>query len=116
MCERHDVSTGAAQEPEILTYINEHFDTHFTDADKVNHFADDMERRLAAQDGLARALDPVVNPSEQTRRIAFKSFFEDTLEDMIDANFEIYKKIVDDPNFGDLFRAVMFKKIEEGMQ
>lgn len=101
---------------EILSYINENFGTNFTDADKVNHFAGDMERRLAAQDGLTRALDPAVNPSEQTRRIAFKSFFEDTLEDMIDANFEIYKKIVDDPRFGDLFRAVMFKKIEEGMR
>src|SRR5262249_35488451 len=100
---------------EILTYINEHYGTNFTDADKVNHFADDMERRLTAQQGLTRALDPSVNPSEQTRRLAFKSFFADTLEDMIDANFEIYKKIVDDPDFGDLFRSVMFKKIEEGM-
>jgi len=30
---------------------------------------------------------------------------------MIDANFEIYKKIKDDENFGVLFRAVMYRRI-----
>lgn len=97
---------------EILAYINEHYGTEFTDADKVTYFAQDMERRLTNHDGLIRALDPTINPSPQTRVLAFKGFFGDTLEDMIDANFEIYKKIVDDPQFGELFRATMFKKIE----
>jgi len=40
-----------------------------------------------------------VNPSEDARRVAFDSFFGDALEDMIDSNFEIYKKIKDDPSF-----------------
>lgn len=101
---------------EILIYINEHYGTEFTDADKVQYFADDMQRRLAAHDGLERALDPAINPSGETRRLAFNSFFGDTLEDMIDANFEIYKKIVDDPAFGELFRTVMFDKIERGLR
>ena len=100
---------------ELITYINEHYGTSFTDADKVSSFAQDMERRLSDNDGLARALDPEVNPSLQTRKLAFDSFFGDTLEDMIDANFDIYKKIVDDPAFGALFRAVLFDKIERSL-
>jgi type I restriction enzyme R subunit len=101
---------------EILTYINEHYGTSWTDADKVGYFAEDMRRRLSDKDGLARALDPEINPSLQTRKLAFRSFFDDTLEDMIDANFELYKKIVDDPKFGELFRAVLFAKFEQTLQ
>jgi type I restriction enzyme R subunit len=96
---------------EIIVYINEHFGTDFTDEDRVKHFASDMERRLQAQDGLVRALDSSVNPSEETRRLAFDAFFGDTLEDMIDANFEIYKKIKDDPAFGALFRSAMYRQL-----
>jgi type I restriction enzyme R subunit len=66
-----------------------------------------LGRRLEAREGLRRALDSGVNPSEETRKLAFDTFFGDTLEDMIDSDFDIYKKIKDDPNFGALFRAVM---------
>ena len=111
------LGTGQPQEQElaplseIIQYINEHYGTNFTDADKVQYFADDMGRRLESQEGLRRAMDRAINPSEETRKLAFDSFFGDTLEDMIDANFEIYKKIKDDPNFGDLFRAVTYRRI-----
>ncbi|NNJ09164.1 type I restriction endonuclease subunit R [Chloroflexales bacterium ZM16-3] len=110
--------TGESMAPlsAILAYLNEHFGTAFSDADKVGYFADDMERRLSAQAGLGRALDPTINPSPETRRLAFDSFFGDALEDMIDANFDIYKKIVDDADFGTLFRAFMFDRIEQGLR
>jgi MerR family copper efflux transcriptional regulator len=74
-------------------------------------FANDMGRRLEQQEGLKRAPDAGVNPSEETRRLAFDTFFTDALEDMIDANFTIYKKIKDDPNFGALFRAAMYQRV-----
>ncbi|HUQ92328.1 MAG TPA: type I restriction endonuclease [Bryobacteraceae bacterium] len=96
---------------EILSYINEHYGTDFTGEDRVQHFAADMDRRLQEVEGLRRAMDSRLNPSEDTRRLAFDSFFGDALEDMIDSNFEIYKKIKDDPNFGALFRAVMYRRI-----
>jgi len=111
------LGTGRPQEEdlaplsEIIEYINQHYGTDFTDADRVRHFAADMGRRLQDQEGLRRAMDAAVNPSEETRRLAFDNFFADTLEDMIDANFEIYKKIKDDENFGVLFRAVMYRRI-----
>ena len=96
---------------QIIEYINDHFGTDFTNADKVKFFAENMGRRLEDQEGLRRALDTGVNPSEETRKLAFDTFFGDTLEDMIDSDFDIYKKIKDDPNFGTLFRAVMYQRI-----
>lgn len=99
---------------EILTYINEHFDPgDWSDEDKLAFFADDMNRRLAKSDGLIRALDPIINPSEETRRLAFETYFKDILEDMIDANFEIYQKISDDSSFGEIFRQVMFRNFQK---
>jgi len=41
--------------------------------------------------------------------------FDTTLEDMIDANVDIYKKIQGDEKFADIFRMVMFKKVLDGM-
>jgi len=35
---------------------------------------------------------------------------------MIDSDFDIYKKIKDDPNFGALFRAVMYRRIADAIQ
>ena len=101
---------------QIIEYINDHFGTDFTNADKVKFFAENMGRRLEDQEGLRRALDIGVNPSEETRKLAFDTFFGDTLEDMIDSDFDIYKKIKDDPNFGALFRAVMYRRIADAIQ
>ena len=112
-----DLGTGRSNEDdlaplsEIIQYINEHYGTDFTDEDRVRHFASDMERRLEGIEGLQKALDPEINPSQETRKLAFDTFFSDTLEDMIEANFDIYKKIVDDSAFGALFRAAMFQKV-----
>ena len=46
---------------EIIQYINEHYGTDFTGADKVRYFAEDMERRLSDREGLRNALNPTVN-------------------------------------------------------
>lgn len=101
---------------QIIEYINDHFGIEFTNEDKVKFFAANMGRCLEDREGLRRALDARVNPSEETRKLAFDTFFGDTLEDMIDSDFDIYKKIKDDPNFGELFRAVMYRHIAAGLQ
>jgi type I restriction enzyme R subunit len=111
-----DIGTGKATEPdlaplsEILRYINEHYGAEWTDADKVRHFADDMQRRLNASDGLRQALDPSINSSPATRFQAFEHFFNQTLEGMIDANFDLYRKIVEDPEFGPRFRDFVYRE------
>ncbi len=101
---------------QIIEYINDHFGTDFTSVDKVKFFAENMGRRLEDQEGLRRALDTGVNPSEDTRKLAFDTFFGEALEDMIDSDFDIYKKIKDDSNFGALFRAVMYRRIAAAVQ
>lgn len=113
-----DLGTGRQQVTElaplseIINFINDNYGTDFTSEDKVRHFADDMERRLFDNEAVRRALDPEINPSPETRKLAFQTFFDNTLNDMIDANFDIYKKIVDDQAFGRLFGAVMLKNLE----
>jgi type I restriction enzyme, R subunit len=101
---------------EILGYINEYFGTDFTDEDKLAHFADDMERRMTDKEGLVRAFDPTVNPSEGHRKMAFDPFFEDVLHDMIDSNFDLYKKVVEDEGFGDLFKEFVFERVERSLR
>jgi len=63
-----------------------------------------------------RAFDPDVNLSREHRRMAFDPFFEDVLNDMIDSNFDLYKKIVEDPRFGDLFKEFVFEKVERSLR
>ncbi len=96
---------------EIIDYINKNFGTDFTDEDKVKHFADDMQRRLVSREGLRASLDPEINPSREQQRLAFNNHFDDILDQMIEANEKIYKKIVDDEQFGNVFKRVMFEKI-----
>jgi hypothetical protein len=35
---------------------------------------------------------------------------------MIDSNFDLYRKIVEDPKFGDLFKEVVFERVEGSLQ
>lgn len=98
---------------EIVAYINEHFGTDFTDADRLAHFSDDLERRMVAHTKLGSALDTVVNPSAENRRLVFNEIFDDILDLMMEGNRDLYKKVVDDQEFGGLFRAYMFRRILE---
>jgi hypothetical protein len=72
--------------------------------------------RSEPREGLRRTLDAGVNPSEETCKLAFDAFFGDTLEQMIDSDFDIYKKIKDEPNLGTLFRAVMHRRIAAALR
>lgn len=101
---------------EIIGYINEYFGTDFTDEDRVAHFASDMERRMADKGDLVRAFNPEVNPSKEHRRMAFEPHFDDVLHDMIDSNFDLYKKIVEDEGFGDLFKEFVFERVEKSIR
>ena len=59
-------------------------------------------------------MDPTINPSEENRRLAFADYFGEVLEDMMESNTEIYRKIVQDEAFGNIFRLVMLKKVIDG--
>jgi len=117
-----DVGTGMVKEEdtaplsEIISYINENFGTDFTDDDKVRYFLEDMERRILGDDGFAKAMDPEVNPSSENRRIIFRNFYKDALEDMIDGHTEIYKKLLDDDGFAKVFQVAMFRKVLDSLE
>lgn len=59
--------------------------------------------RSQPREGPRRALDAGVNPSGETRKLTFHSFFGDTLENMIDSDFDTHQKIKNDPDFCSLF-------------
>ncbi len=117
-----DLGTGQMVEEdwaplsEIVEYMNEYFGTEFIDEDKVSNFADDVYRRLTANQTLRHALDPKINPSAETRRMAFENFLGDALDEMMETNFEIYKKIVDDAALSKLFASMMFERVERSLR
>lgn len=71
--------------------------------------------RQAAEGEYLQALDPRVNPSPENQRLAFDSFFNTILEDMIEANADLYRKITEDATFGDIFRRAIFERIASGI-
>jgi type I restriction enzyme, R subunit len=94
----------------IIQEINERFGADFTEEDKVKHFAEDMQRRLVENDKLARAADPKVNTRDNFKLI-FNDYFDDVLNDMIDSNIDIYTKINDDIDFGNIFKKALFESV-----
>ena len=100
---------------EVLEYINDHYGTDFVPNDKLAFFSEDVFRRLDKSEGIYRALDPKINPSQETQKLAFETYFREILEDMIDTNFDIYQKLSDDTEFGNLFRQVMFNNFQKDL-
>lgn len=94
----------------IIQEINERFGADFTEEDKVKHFSEDMERRLVENEKLARAADPEVNTRDNFK-LVFNDYFDDVLNDMIDSNLDLYTKINDDRDFGNIFKKALFDSV-----
>ena len=109
------ITENLAPLSEVLDYINEHYGTDFVHEDKLAFFSEDIFRRLDKSEGIYRALDPKINPSQETQKLAFETYFREILEDMIDTNFDIYQKLSDDTEFGNLFRQVMFNNFQKDL-
>lgn len=116
-----DVGTGEIREDEwtplseIIQYVNENFGTDFNEDDRVRYFAEDMQRRILDADGFEQAMDPEVNPSTDNRRLIFKNYFDDILQDMIEGHTEMYKQLVSNDEFAKVFQLAMFKKLQQEM-
>ncbi len=94
----------------IIQEINDRFGADFTEEDKVKHFSEDMERRLVENEKLARAANPEVNTRDNFKLI-YDDYFDDVLNDMIDSNLELYTKINDDRDFGNIFKKALFDSV-----
>jgi len=106
------LGTGKVSEGEkeflsrIIEEVNERFGTDFTDGDKV--FFAELETRLTANETLN--VSAKNNPKNELK-LVFNHIFEDQLHNMVESNFDIYKKIVENTEFGKFIKDKMFEDV-----
>ena len=98
---------GDEYEPlsEIIRDLNEHFGVNLGPKDKVT-----LEVVLGTLEGDA-ALQAAAraNPSDNVR-LSFDIKVNDQIEDIIDGNFKLYKRITEDENFGQALKDALFQE------
>lgn len=101
---------GAGEEKEFLSLIieevNERFGTDFTDGDKV--FFAELETRLTGNQTLNQSAK---TNTKDALKLVFAHIFEDQLHTMVESNFDIYKKIVENAEFGKFVKEKMFEEV-----
>lgn len=95
-----------AQLSEIITILNDKFDTDFTDADKL--FFDQIEAELMKDETLQAQAK---NNSIDNFKYGFEEIFIGKLIDRMEDNQEIFNKILDDDTFGSVVKKWMMNKI-----
>ncbi|RJQ30103.1 MAG: type I restriction endonuclease subunit R [Peptococcaceae bacterium] len=111
------LDAGRRGEPEIeplsqiIQDINTKYGTNFTEADKV--FFAELQTRLSTNQTLIEGAR--VN-SKENLQLAYNHMFMDELQTMIDTNFEIYKRITDDEDFGKFIMSRMFELVYDRLQ
>ncbi|MBE0418102.1 MAG: type I restriction endonuclease subunit R, partial [Coriobacteriia bacterium] len=78
----------------IIAELNERFGADLTDEDKV--IFSHLEDLLAADETLKASVR--INPPE-TARLAFDHIVQDRLQDIVETNFKLYKRVADDEVF-----------------
>ena len=97
----------SAQELEFLSRIiadlNEHFGINLGPEHRITlgRMMDRLEKDVALE-AAAR-----VNTRENMR-IAFDHKVEQVIQEIVDTNFDLYKRITDDPNFGEVVKNYLF--------
>ena len=86
--------------------VNERFGTDFTEGDKV--FFAELETRLAANETLSQSAK---TNTKDALKLVFAHIFEDQLHTMVESNFDIYKKIVENAEFGKFIKEKMFEEV-----
>ncbi|MDD3011616.1 MAG: DEAD/DEAH box helicase family protein, partial [Bacteroidales bacterium] len=91
---------------EIINVLNERFGTEFEDADKL--FFDQIEEELMQDDTLQSQAR--VNKLD-TFKYAFNDRFLDKLVSRMDQNQDIFEKILEDKDFGDLVKDYYMRRV-----
>ena len=108
---------GRQHEPEmehlssIIEVLNERFGTDLTDVDKL--LLDQFEESWVADSELA---DQARNNTIGNFRLVFDKKFLQTIITRVDANEEIFKKILDDPDFRATLGEFYLQKVYERLQ
>lgn len=96
---------------QIIEELNERFGTTFTEKDKV--FVEELESRLVDHTGLEAS---VRANTPENARLTFDHVIEDLLGDMVDKNFELYKRVMDDERFGGFFKDELYKRYRKQIE
>ncbi|MBL4863097.1 MAG: type I restriction endonuclease subunit R, partial [Crocinitomicaceae bacterium] len=91
---------------EIIEVLNKRFSTEFNDADKL--FFDQIEAELVADVKLS---EQAKNNSMAHFKFGFEDVFMDKLIGRMDQNQDIFTKMMDDKDFGNLVKDYMLKKV-----
>jgi type I restriction enzyme R subunit len=91
---------------EIIDVLNKKFQTEFNTADKL--FFDLIEEELVVHAGLKEQAQN--NPMENFK-FGFEELFLDKLIARMEQNQDIFTKMMDDKEFGDLVKGYMLKKV-----
>lgn len=90
----------------IIEEVNVRFGTDFTDGDKV--FFAELGTRLSGNETLSQSAK---TNTKEALKLVFAHIFEDQLHTMVESNFDIYKKIVENVEFGQFVKEKMFDEI-----
>ena len=93
---------------QIIRELNDHFGTEFKEEDRV--FIRQLEERLAGDPALAASVRS--NPPENAR-LTFDHVVTDRLQDMVETNFEFYKRVTDDREFAKFFVDWLFDRYRQ---
>jgi type I restriction enzyme R subunit len=91
---------------EIINVLNKKFHTEFNTADKL--FFDQIEEELAVHTGLKEQAQS--NPIENFK-FGFEELFLDKLIARMEQNQDIFTKMMNDKEFGDVVKGYMLKKV-----
>lgn len=107
-----DLDSAVIKDPEkaalseIIAEINHRFGTDFTESDRV--FFAELKTRLADNESLQASAK--VNTRENVQ-LLHDALFNAVLQTMIDSNFEMFKRINDNEEFGQIVRAKIFDQV-----
>lgn len=90
---------------QIIKELNERFGMGLTEEDKV--FIQQLEEKLAKEEALQAA---VRSNTRENARLTFNHVVGDRLQDMLETNFKLYKRITDDPEVGKYFMDLLFDR------
>lgn len=96
---------------EIIRELNERFGTDFSDEDKV--FISQLEERLAGDPALRAS---VRANTPENARLTFDYVVTDRLQEMVDTNFQFYKRVTDDKQFAQFFLAWLFERFRRSVE
>lgn len=91
---------------EIIEVLNNRFGTEFSTADKL--LFDQIEAELIADEKLS---EQAKNNSMANFKFGFDDVFMDKFIDRMEQNQDIFRKMMDDKDFGELVKSYMLKKV-----